>query len=392
MSEKSWPWSTAAGLGDGAAELNEALAREFLALYFGVQNPAVEGVCKGLALGELAVSGVASPLSIAPGAGICYGLYINDGVVTKAVSTPAVGTTGGRVVLQTNWAGTGGAPLEARTRIAVKVSPDGNPAIPALTQSFGTTWEVSLATFTITTGGAITVTDDRTFRRSTAMVGTAEIDNLAVTSGKLAAGAVTSGKLAAGAVTAGKIAASAVQADNLAAGAINNSAQFAAGVVNAAALGALAVETAKINDLAVTSGKLGANAVVAGKLADGAVDTTARLANDIVDDTKAGNRVPQFYRRQGGDATDWNFPGATNYTPGAVRMQAGAILCSSSGVVAVTFPVAFSAKPLVFPGNTGARVVGIYNVTATGFNVDMWNFSAGTRVAEVALWLAVGPE
>lgn len=185
MTQKSWPWSTVAGLGDGAAELNEALSREFLAVYFGVQDPTVEGVSKGVG-GELEVTGTASPLAVASGSGICYGLYINDASVnTPAIATPAVGTTGGRVVLQTNWAGTGGGSLEARTRVAVRMSADGVGTPPALVQSFGTTWEVSLATFTITTGGVITVTDARTFRRSTGVVGAAEIDNDSVGNAEL---------------------------------------------------------------------------------------------------------------------------------------------------------------------------------------------------------------
>lgn len=192
--QRSWPWSTVLGLGDGAAELNEAYSREFLATYFLIQNPATEGVSKGV-LNELEVTGVATPLAVGSGSGICYGLYINDADTTIAVTTPAVGTTGGRVVLQTNWAGTGGAGLEARTRIAVIYSADGNPAIPALTQAFGTTWEISLATFTVTTGGVITVTDDRTFRRSTAMVDTDEITDLAVTTAKIDNLAVTEGKI-----------------------------------------------------------------------------------------------------------------------------------------------------------------------------------------------------
>ncbi|MCJ7532265.1 MAG: hypothetical protein MUO64_14705 [Anaerolineales bacterium] len=346
MTEKSWPWSTVAGLGDGSAELNEALSREFLALYFGVQDPAVEGVCKGLDIGELEVTGVASPLSVDPGAGICYGLYVNDAVKTLAVSTPAVGTTGGRVVLQTNWAGTGGAGLEARTRLAVKGSADGNPAIPGLTQAFGTTWEISLATFTITTApGVITVTDDRTFRRSTSMVDTDEIANLAVETGKINNLAVTTAKIDNLAVTAGKI-------------------------------GALAVETAKINNLAVTLGK---------------------IDNDAVDDTKAGNRVPQFYRRQGGNATHWSIPGANNYTPTAVRMQGGQYNTDAGGDRTITFPVAFSATPIVIvtSWNDGTGVfaqVCIDDVSATTFAVESFD-AAGVKHGTIYFnWFAFGAE
>jgi hypothetical protein len=322
MVERSWPWSTVAGLGDGTAELNEALSREFLSLFFGVQNPAVEGVCKGLSIGELLVSGIASPLSVDPGAGICYGLYTNDAIKTLAVTTPSINTTGGRVVLQTNWAGTGGAGLEARTRLAVKMSADGNPAIPGLTQAFGTTWEISLATFTITTGaGVITVTDDRTFRRSTSVVDTDEIVNLAV-------------------------------------------------------------ETGKINNLAVTTGK---------------------IANDAVDDTKAGSRVPQFYRRQGGHANNWNISGTTTYTPTAVRMQGGSCLIPvlngfSKGYLEITFPTAFSAIPIVsattYDYAGGAVPDRIYTNTITASQVRIYAERTGTVGNDdfYANWLAIGTE
>lgn len=282
MTEKSWPWSTVAALGDGAAELNEALSREFLATYFLVQNPALEGVSKGV-LGELAVTGAASPLAVAAGSAVCYGLYINDAVVNPTVSTPAVGTTGGRVVLQTNWGGTGGAGLEARTRIAVKKSADGVAAIPALTQVFGTTWEVSLATFTITTGGAITVTDARVFRRATGVVGAAEIEDLIVGTAEIADLSVTSGKLAALAVVAGKI------AD----GAVDTAARIANGIITTAKIAALQITTALINDLAVTAGKIAVDAVTTVKILDLNV-TTGKLADLAVTAVKIAANVVAF--------------------------------------------------------------------------------------------------
>lgn len=63
-------------------------------------------------------------------------------------------------------------------------------------------------------------------------------------------------------------------------------AKLAASAVETAKINDLAVTTAKIDALAVTSAKIGANAVMAGKLADGAVDTTARLADGIVTQAK----------------------------------------------------------------------------------------------------------
>lgn len=381
MTQKSWPWSTVAGLGDGAAELTEALSREFLAVYFGVQDPAVEGVSKGV-LGELAVSGSATPLSVQPGSAICYGLYINDDVVNLAVSTPAVNTTGGRVVLQTNWAGTGGGSLEARTRLAIRMSADGNPAIPALVQSFGTTWEISLATFTITTGGAITVTDDRTFRKSTALVAAGGIDPDVVTNANLRNSAAVS--------VIGRAANSSGDPADIAAGANDRLLRRTGDALNFGQL---------------TAGMFPAGVVPVGGLADGAVNATAKLANDIVDDTKVGNRVPQFYRRQGGSDTNWAAPGTTERTPGDVRMQGGAIEWSGgaalTGNLTVTFPNAFSQVPLVYvnvidaSGGTGPNLINA-NISAlsasqasiTWRSVD----GATTHTSVLFTWLAIGAE
>lgn len=237
-------------------------------------------------------------------------------------------------------------------------SADGAPAIPGLTQNYGTRWEISLATFTITIGGVITLTDDRTFRKSTMMVDTAEIYALAVETAKLDNLAVTAGKIGALAVETAKI-------NNLA--------------VTAGKIGALAVETAKINNNAVDDTKLRDSAAltVIGRAVNSGGDpadiqagtedrvlsraaaalaftqvSTAMIANDAVDDTKAGNRVPQFYRRQGGSATVWSTPGTNNYTPTTVRMQEGVFSVSLTGggtsvVVTITFPAAFAYRPIM---------------------------------------------
>lgn len=271
MTEKSWPWSTVTGLGDGSAELGESDTRAMLALYFGIQDPTSEGVSKGV-LNELEVTGVASPLQVDTGSAISYGLYFNDAAVNVAVATPAIGTTGGRIVLQTNWAGTGGASLEARTRIALKLSADGVAAIPALTQSAGTTWEISLATFTITTGGVITVTDDRTFRKSTAMVGSAEIEDGAV--GVAAVSAAVAGLgLVGGAGSAldvnpdGSTLEISGDVLRVKAGGIDSN-EIAADAVGSSEISTGAVGTTELADLAVSTVKIAAEAVTPAKIAN----------------------------------------------------------------------------------------------------------------------------
>ena len=127
-------------------------------------------------------------------------------------------------------------------------------------------------------------------------------------------------------------------------------------------------------------------------IADLAV-TGAKIAADSVDDTKAGNRVPQFYRRQGGNATDWHTPGTTNYTPGAIRVQMGALVIPGTGVESVTFPVAFSAPPLVYVTNIygGGVIVSAYVTTATYTALRATTY-AGTLTGTTASWLAIGPE
>ena len=193
---------------------------------------------------------------------------------------------------------------------------------------------------------------------------------------------INSGGLASGAVTAGKIGT----------GGVSTASQLAANVV----------ETDKIKNLNVTSSKLGSNSVIAGKIANGAVDDTAILANNIVDDTKVGDRVAQVYRRRGGHLTAWSVPGSTNYTPGPVRIQTGAVETTlGSGVLQaqvgwVSFPVAFSDEPIV--------IATIHDAIGYGCTVSVFAVAAGSvmfyvrRPADVGAvdytinWIAIGPE
>lgn len=391
MTEKSWPWSTVAAKGDGSVPLGESDSRLFLATMFLVQDPAVEGVCKGV-LNELAVTGVASPLSIATGAGVCYGLYINDTApVTKTVATPAVGTTGGRVVLQTNWAGTGGAGLEAKTRIAVKLSADGSPAIPTLTQVVGTTWEISLASFTITTGGVITVTDARTFRKVTGTVGTNEILANAVGDTDLRDSAALS-VIGRGANSIGDPADLVAGSDGYVLRRAGTTLAF--GQIVAAGITDATITEAKL--AAAASGKLVTNGNTHDHNGgDGAQIPTGGIANDAIDDTKAGNRVPQFIRRKGGNATDWSIAGSNDYTPTTVRMQAGVVTGAGGGggTITVTFPVAFSNKPIGLVSiQACVETIAFKAYTSASQIVITWDTTGIGEVGPTFAWFAVGPE
>lgn len=145
----------------------------------------------------------------------------------------------------------------------------------------------------------------------------------------------------------------------------------------------------RVKDLGVTSAKL----------ASGAVGTTAKLANDVVDDTKVGDRVAQFYRRQGGSATIWTISGTDSRTPGAVRQQAGAIEwtggAAAEGTILVTFPTAFSFAPLVFTqifSTTAYQIITLPISISASQVLIKWYDLTTSHVSLVIFWFAVGTE
>lgn len=171
MAESSIFWTTGS-TGDGASPYTQAQIFAWLLRTF-VNAPATEGILKGYA-NEMAPSGVASPVAIATGAAMVYGIpYENTAPVNVAVPTPVIGTTGHRIVLRASWA--------AQTvRVVLLSSSDGVAAIPAATQTPGTTYDHTLATLTITTGGVITLTDARGYLHPNIKVATQNVDDDAI--------------------------------------------------------------------------------------------------------------------------------------------------------------------------------------------------------------------
>jgi hypothetical protein len=101
--------------------------------------------------------------------------------------------------------------------------------------------------------------------------------------------------------------------------------------------------------------------------------------------------VPGFLGRQGGSATDWTTAGTTHYETGiSIRIQCGSIQSVGESNASVTFPVAFSQKPLVFitPGESMSTWdLFLDNISASGFTiVDT------SPVAPAVFWLAIGPK
>jgi hypothetical protein len=159
------PWETQTGTGDGITAYTQVQANNFFR-YFDIRYTDAEGVVMGT-LNQLVITGSASPLAVDTGAAYSYGRYHSDASVNLVVATPAA-DTGGRVVLRTDWA-------TNTIRLAVLANSSGVTAAPAITQTFGTLWEISLATYVVDNAGAIWtdsgkgtagVTDTRVFLKN----------------------------------------------------------------------------------------------------------------------------------------------------------------------------------------------------------------------------------
>lgn len=152
MTERSLYWGGTT-IGDASLapydndEFSDILRKLFIA------DRTIHGVVMGY-LNELAVTGTATPVSVGTGAAFLDGnFYEADAAVTVAIPTPAASTRIDRIVLRKDFAG-------QTIRVTRIAGVEGGSA-PALTQSDGVTWDISLATVSITTGGVITVTDTR---------------------------------------------------------------------------------------------------------------------------------------------------------------------------------------------------------------------------------------
>lgn len=152
MTETSFPWGGTT-LGDATlAPYSDDVWSDLWRLLF-TTDRTLEGVIRSY-LNTLLVAGTSSPVTVGTGAGIIDGkVYINDGAVAVAIPTPASSTRVDYIVLRKDWT------LQT-VRITRIAGVEGGGA-PSLVQIDGTTWDIPLATCSITTGGVITVTDKR---------------------------------------------------------------------------------------------------------------------------------------------------------------------------------------------------------------------------------------
>jgi len=151
MAESSFLWDADGG-GDESPHSEADVTAMFNAFMGG------SGVIFGI-LNSLAPSVNGSDIRIASGWAMVDGHpYRNSATLDTAVVQPSVGTTGRRMVLQCTWGAT------QTVRIAEISSADGTATIPALTQTPGTLYEISLCSYTVTTLSVVgSFADTRTF-------------------------------------------------------------------------------------------------------------------------------------------------------------------------------------------------------------------------------------
>lgn len=145
MTERSMFWTDGGGDGGPYSQDQLRLLGQVVAGSFGANTGVAMGALNGLKVTSTGNNNV----TVDTGAALVNGTFFtSDTSRSVTTASPVVGTTGRRVVLEKNWA--------ARTvRIVVTSSADGTSAIPALAQTDGATWQIPLATFTITTTGVI---------------------------------------------------------------------------------------------------------------------------------------------------------------------------------------------------------------------------------------------
>jgi hypothetical protein len=155
MTQRSRFWDSTAP-GDAMAITQTQLHDEFFRCMAGAAGD--RAVVRGWR-NELVVSGTSSPVTVATGGAVVYGLfYDSDEANSVSVTTPASGLSRyDLIVLRRDWA-------VQTVRLARVVGVAGViPAVPALTQTAGTIWESPLATLLVTDAGSITVADTRVY-------------------------------------------------------------------------------------------------------------------------------------------------------------------------------------------------------------------------------------
>ena len=162
MQTSGWWTSNETGDGPTAGYDQDWVRRKWHALF---ANGEADAGVQAEYEDALAVTTTSGHYHVAAGFACVYGfMYENTAAVDFDVVSPTGDTRIDRIVLRASWS--------AQTvRLAVLTGEEGGAA-PSLTQVASTTWEIPLAQASVTTGGAITLTDQREYLG--ASTGTAE--------------------------------------------------------------------------------------------------------------------------------------------------------------------------------------------------------------------------
>ena len=97
--------------------------------------------------------------------------------------------------------------------------------------------------------------------------------------------------------------------------------------------------------------------------------------------------------RQGGDATNWNTAGTTDYVVTLSRFQTGAVSITGNGTV--TFPEAFGGNPLVFArveDDSAGLFVTVSSISTTQVTIYVHDHEGNAHDEAVPVyWQAIGP-
>lgn len=383
MAESSYLWTTG-GAGDGAAPYTRS-DWSVISRILGWGNGIVSGFLNSFSHSVVS----ANIFRVNTGGAIVDGKpYYNSTSLDVNVPSPigAGNARIDRVVLRADW-----STQTVRIHRIEGTDPGANPTTPPFVQNSGTTWDLPLYNFRIDSVGSITnVNDERIYIQ----IPTNALADAVVTVNKLAADSVDNTKLrnSTGMSVIGRAASSNGDPADIVAG--------VDGTVLRRSGGTLGFGTIGTNGIAD-------NAIVEAKISGFAV-TNGKIASNAVDDLKVGNRVPVLTRRRGGSPTDWNVPGTVSYTPTNVLTQTGVAAITvnvggTDGGAVVTFPVAFSAKPLIICSliDPGMYPLGFDSISVIAYMVEADDFQirvlcqpgappSSGEVFHVA-WLAIGP-
>jgi len=427
-----WTTDVATPEGDQVAGYNQAhwtYATSILAACNGY-----EGVAPGR-LSELAgtVTG-ANTVAINNGVALVDGKWFSNDA-SQNVNIPSAGsgkTRIDRIVLRADWAG-----FNVSVYRIEGTESSGTPAAPAITQTSGTTYDITLYQALVNSSGTVTLTDERVWATPhtdestlTTSAGNLKIKDDGVDSAQIAAGAVDLEHMSANSVDSDQYVDGSIDTAHIAAGAIDHplmannaieehniknleitnaklsvdsvtgskiadntidSQHYVHGSIDHEHLADTIIETSNIVNNAVTSDKLGTLSVTAGKVDANAVDS-ANYVDGSIDQEHLSVGASKFTNRQGGNADSWGIGGVDNYAPTTARMQGGASTSSAGGDVTITYPVAFSNAPLLYVFAIGATVP--HYIECGQFNncflVSVRN-AAGARIAVAINWFAFGP-